>query len=74
MKLIEVIAKGDIITLSPANSEGTEGEVLVSWFEDNFNDLSISTVPLSEGKYNQLKAIDDYWKINAERWRNEGLI
>jgi len=79
MTLIDVLPKdfeGNII-LNPAGEykgDYVEGSVNPSFLEKHFSEISSAELPLSEDLFEQLKRIDRFWKINAEKWRENGLI
>ena len=76
--LVEKLTKGkDYIVLSPGGTlGGEEVDTTVSgkWLQENFPDLARESTPLDDDSFERLKSIDKYWKVNAERWRNEGLL
>ena len=77
MTLLEAITTGSSIILSPAGSDNGQlivGEADPVWFADAFPELAQAPVPLADGQYAQLCAIDRFWAQNAERWRAEGRI
>lgn len=79
MTLIEALPKNDDgnIKLEPAGIKDNKyinGYVYREWFENNFGTLANATVPLTDEQFTQLKNIDQFWKMNAEKWRDEGLI
>lgn len=79
MTLLEILPKNEFgeIVLAPGKSiagEVHDATASPAWFAETFPDLAHATVPLADGQYAKLKAIDSYWAQNAERWRDEGLI
>lgn len=66
-----------MICLSPAglaDGEPIDGVVDKEWFRNSFPDLATAPVPLSQGLFDELCAIDSFWSQNAQKWRAEGLI
>lgn len=79
MILIDALPKSEKekIILDPGGK--IDGEYYISqvrqeWFMDNHAELAESEVPLNDSQYEELKNIDNYWKMNAEKWRDEGII
>jgi len=76
--LVDVLPKdenGQII-LDPAGKMGEEtyaGTVNAEWFVNVFQ-VAIASVPLSDADFATLKGIDDFWGINAYKWREQGII
>jgi hypothetical protein len=63
--------------MSPGAKSGDEyldGYVRVEWFKTVFPAIANATLPLADDKYEALKAIGDFWKINAINWRKNGTI
>ena len=84
MKFIDIVPKdndGNII-LSPCasyiNAEQKEilidGTVDLQWFQTNFSNIANVECPLPELVFNDLKAIGKYWSLNADVWRQQGLV
>jgi len=48
--------------------------VRVEWFKTVFPDIANGPLPLSQTRYEALKAIGDFWKITAINWRKNGVI
>jgi len=79
MTLIDVLPKDSMgqIILSPGgtvDNQEVDGYVSPEWFQNNFPALADATAPLSDADFIALKSIDDFWSINADRWRAQGLI
>jgi len=78
VRLIDVLPRNsEEIVLSPAgvvNEEYVDGFVDPAWFSATFPELAAATVPLTTEMLNQLKSIDGFWSLNADRWRAEGII
>ena len=76
--LSDVLPKIDNqIVLSPGGKvegELVDGYVSVDTFNEMFPHLATAETPLSTELFTELRAIDKYWAMNAERWRAEGLI
>jgi hypothetical protein len=67
----------EVFKMSPGAKVGEEyqdGEVRASWFSSVFPAIANATLPLADDKYEALKAIGDFWKINAINWRKSGTI
>jgi hypothetical protein len=63
--------------MSPGAKSGDEyldGYVRVEWFKTVFPDIANATIPLAQDRYEALKAIGDFWKINAINWRKNGTV
>ena len=79
MILVDVLPKSNDgrIVLSPAGStrnKPIDGLVDVEWFKSKFVDLANTTIPLNNANLKTLKGIDDFWSVNADRWRENGII
>ena len=78
--LKDILLKNDEgnIILSPAgkdeNNNYFDGDITVNNFENIFPDLANATVPLADTQYQDICDIDEFWKVNAEKWRAKGLI
>jgi hypothetical protein len=67
----------EVFELSPVAKSGDtymDGYVRVEWFKTAFPNIANATLPLAKDQYDALKAIGDYWKINAINWRKNGII
>jgi len=67
----------EVFKLSPgaeADGQFSDGYVRVEWFKVPFTDIANGPLPLSQTRYEALKAIGDFWKINAINWRKDGVI
>lgn len=68
----------EVFPLSPGAKSGDEyidGTVRVEWFKKAFPDIATASVnPLTQTRYEALKAIGDCWKINAINWRKNGVF
>jgi len=79
MRLVDAINNGQgLIILSPGGKsvEGTEveGEVSIEWFTSQFPELSDAQTPLEGTHLERLSAIDQFWRANVARWRQEKRI
>ncbi|AIW03694.1 hypothetical protein CPT_Pookie9 [Bacillus phage Pookie] len=81
--LIDVLPKfqnendQECFMMSPGAKDGDtylDGYVRVEWFKTVFPDIATGVLPLSQTRYEALKAIGDMWKINAINWRKSGLV
>jgi hypothetical protein len=67
----------EVFTLSPSGKSGDtyqDGYVRVEWFKTVFPDIANGPIPLSQTRYTALKAIGDFWAINAINWRKNGVV
>jgi hypothetical protein len=67
----------EVFAMTPVAKSGDDymdGYVRVEWFKTVFPNIANATLPLADDKYNALKAIGDFWKINAINWRKNGTI
>lgn len=76
--LVEILPKNDDgrIIFSPAGKSGDtyiDGSVGVEWFKNVFPAIANATIPLAQEHYEALKAVDEFWKINAINWRKNGV-
>lgn len=80
---IEVIPKftneygQECFEMSPGAKDGNtylDGYVRVEWFETVFPTIANATIPLADDRYDALKAIGEFWKINTINWRKNGVI
>jgi hypothetical protein len=79
MNLLDVLPKDFMgyIILNPGgsmNGKPIEGYVDPEWVKVNYGTLAAASVPMTNEQLAELKAIDEYWSQNADRWRVEGLI
>lgn len=78
-KLIDLLRRSEHSKgmLNPRTRSGERGgvdEADIEWFQGNYPHLAEAEAPLDDEVYAQLSAIDEFWALNAARWRSEGLI
>lgn len=67
----------ECVAMSPGSKMGDEyydGYFRTEWFKNVFPAIANATLPLAQDHYDSLKAIGDFWKINAIHWRKNGLV
>ena len=68
---------GEVFDMSPVgdvNGVFMDGFMRTGFFTAHYEEIANATLPLAQKHYENLKAINKYWKINAINWRKNGVI
>lgn len=81
--LVEVLPRtidrdnNEVIVISPSaemNGEFFDGTCNPVWFTNAFPEIANDELPLSREHYDAIKAIDQFWLMNAAQWRKDGVF